>query len=73
MRKWQPGDRVTRTVYSDDGTWQREGDACLPYSPLYRGVVVRRSTDRDDEVVVVFDGTTTERCFLDHGLHVEDD
>lgn len=66
--RWVPGDRVTRKVYMDDGTWQREGDACLPYSPKYVGSVIRRSDDRDDEVVVVFDGTTAEKRFLDHGL-----
>lgn len=25
------GDRVSREVYMDDGTWQREGDACLDW------------------------------------------
>ena len=68
LKRWKVGDRVTRTVYSDDGTWQREGDPCLPYSPRYTGSVVRRSEDRDDEVVVVWDGTTTEKRYLDHGL-----
>lgn len=71
QKKWQVGDRVTRTVYSDDGTWQREGDACLPFSPKYHGVVIRRAEDRDDEVIVVFDGTRSGKRFLDHGLDNE--
>lgn len=71
VRKWNAGDRVTRTVYSDDGTWQREGDACLPFSPRYHGVVIGRSGERDDEVLVVFDGTTHAKRFLDHGLDAE--
>ena len=71
LTRWQPGDRVTRQVYADDGTWCREGDACLSDSPLYHGVVVRRSGNRDDEVVVVYDGAKTERYFLDHGLEAE--
>ena len=70
-RKWDAGDRVTRTVYSDDGTWNREGDACLPFSPRYHGVVIRRSDEREDEVFVVFDGTTHAKRFLDHGLDAE--
>ncbi len=69
--KWQPGDRITRNVYMDDGTFSREGDKCLPFSPKYHGKVVRRATHRDDEVVVVFDGTTREKWFLDHGLQAE--
>jgi hypothetical protein len=55
----------------DDGTFSREGDKCLPFSPKYHGKVVRRATHRDDEVVVVFDGTTREKWFLDHGLQAE--
>ena len=71
VRKWEAGDRVTRRVYSDDGTWNTEGDPCLRHSPKYHGTVVRRSEDRDDEVVVIFDGTRTEKRFLDHGLEGE--
>ena len=54
----------------DDGTWRREGDACLPRSPLRHGEVLRRSTVRDDEVVVRFDDGE-ERRYLDHGLQEE--
>lgn len=71
VRKWEVGDRVIRNVYLDDGTHNREGDSCLPYSPKYHGVVVARSIDRDDEVHVVFDGTTRAKRFLDHGLAAE--
>lgn len=35
------GDRVSREVFIDDGTWDREGDSCLPRSPLRYGRVVK--------------------------------
>lgn len=35
------GDRVSREVFMDDGTWARKGDKCLPDSPLRFGRVVR--------------------------------
>lgn len=37
----QPGDRVTRQKYLDDGTWARKGDKCLAKSPLLHGTVIR--------------------------------
>jgi hypothetical protein len=54
-RKWRPGDRVTRRVFCDDGTWNKKGDACLKDSPLRRGTVTRRSRIRGDEVYVEWD------------------
>lgn len=38
--KKKVGDRVTRPLFMDDGTWNREGDDCLDRSPLRHGVVV---------------------------------
>jgi len=66
--KWKFGDRVTRPVYLDDGTWRLAGDSCLKRSPLYRGTVVGR---RDDEVIVVWDGADHKSYYLDHGVDKE--
>lgn len=33
------GDRVSRPLYLDDGTWARDGDQCLSHSPLRKGFV----------------------------------
>lgn len=70
-KQWQVGDRVVRLVYLDDGTWAREGDSCLPHSPKYHGVVVKRLKPQDNEVCVVFDGTTKAKRFFDVGLQEE--
>ena len=70
VRRWMQGDRVTRVVFLDDGTWRREGDKCLSRSPLRHGTVVRRSTSRNDEVFVLFDDGET-LSYLDHGLDAE--
>lgn len=40
MESWTLGDRVTREMFMDDGTWTREGDRCLGQSPLKHGEVV---------------------------------
>ncbi len=70
IERWLPGDHVTRKVFMDDGTWNKEGDQCLQKSPLHRGVVIARSATRDDEVYVRFnDGE--ERRYLDHGLDAD--
>lgn len=72
LRKWQPGDRVTRLAFMDDGTWAREGDSCLSRSPRRPGVVVKRDTVRSDAVYVQFDDAPIGvRMFLDHGLQAE--
>ncbi|SRR6266446_5093296 len=39
------GDRVTRLIFLDDGTWTREGDPCLARSPLKHGTVVNVRKD----------------------------
>jgi len=70
VRRWLPGDRVTRMAFMDDGTWRREGDKCLPRSPLRRGIVTHRSTERTDEVWVRFDDGEARR-YLDHGLDAD--
>lgn len=71
VREWQPGDRVVRQVFMDDGTWSREGDSCLARSPLRAGVVVERDKLRP-AVYVKFDDAPAEvRLFLDHGLRAE--
>lgn len=67
--KWKPGDRVTREVYMDDGTWQRQGDRCLERSPLRYGVV--ESVELDElgcalNRVAWDDGTI--RTYFDHGV-----
>lgn len=67
IRRWVPGDRVTRLAYLDDGTWSRDGDECLAYSPHRIGTVVRRMTS-SDEVEVKFDDDGEIAFFLDHGL-----
>ena len=68
--RWEAGDRVTRRLYMDDGTWSRGGDKCLPSSPLRHGAVLRRDTQRDDVVWVGWDDGT-QRKYLDHGLEAE--
>lgn len=40
-RKYKVGDRYSRLVYLDDGTWQRFDDRVLPYSPIKHGVVIK--------------------------------
>lgn len=70
VRRWMIGNRVTRIVFLDDGTWRREGDKCLKHSPLRHGTVVRRSTSRNDEAFVLFDDGET-LSYLDHGLDAE--
>ena len=70
MKKWNIGNRVTRKTYSDDGTWAREGDDCLADSPLRHGIVIARSTERDDELSVRWDDGMVSR-YLDHGVDAE--
>lgn len=70
FRRWKAGDRVTREVFMDDGTWERLGDKCLGRSPLKHGEVVKRSERRSDEILVRWDDGT-ERAYLDHGVQEE--
>ena len=41
MHDFKLGDRVTRMLFLDDGTWNRFGDECLKYSPLRTGTVIK--------------------------------
>lgn len=58
------GDRVTREVYMDDGTWARLGDKCLPQSPLRHGTV----SGRAGKWVKVKWDDGTKGVYLPHGL-----
>lgn len=69
--KWKRGDRVTRQIFMDDGTWQKEGDKCLENSPLKHGIVWMRTDRREDEVIVLWDDESTG-YYLDHGLQKDD-
>lgn len=67
--------RVTRPLYMDDGTWQREGDSCLDRSPLRRGSIVRRYSrwgtrhgDYPEMYEVRWDSGEIQDGFLPHGL-----
>lgn len=72
MRPHQEGDRVSREVYMDDGTWRREGDSCLP-GPLKEGIVINTwresptSFPFDDRFRVRWD-EGSEGVYLQHGL-----
>lgn len=70
VRRWVGGERVTRKVFMDDGTWRREGDKCLSRSPLRHGKVMRRCASRGDTVLVQWDDGSMGR-HLDHGIDRE--
>lgn len=61
------GARVTRPIFLDDGTWMREGDACLPRSPLRRGLVIKAHRE---EITVRWDDGR-EQVLLSHGADRE--
>jgi hypothetical protein len=44
MKDFFIGDRVSREIYLDDGTWNELGDVCLP-SPLKYGTVSHKEWD----------------------------
>lgn len=68
--RWKIGDRVTRPVFMDDGTWLRCGDTCLP-GPLKHGVVVDERSDGERPIYTVrWDDGAVGR-FLWHGLDAE--
>lgn len=69
LPRWIGGERVTREIYMDDGTWRREGDKCLP-GPLKHGTVIDRVKNRSDAVLVRWDDGK-EGIFLDHGINPE--
>lgn len=71
MSKFKVGDKVTRKLYLDNGTWARRGDDCLKHSPVLHGVVmeIRNDGHRDINVVNFDDGLVAN--FLDHGIDKE--
>lgn len=67
---WRVGDRVTRPICLDDGTWTREGDVCLPGS-LRHGTVELREKYGDEMLFhVLWDDGTRGRYFW-HGIDAE--
>ena len=69
---WFLGDRVTREIYLDDGTWAREGDACFP-GPLKHGVIIAKDWNHADhryEFSVRWDDGSESRV-LAHGIDRE--
>ena len=63
---------MERQTVFDNGTWANLGDICIDSSPIRHGLVISRSTKRDDEVLVRFDDGEEKR-YLDHGLDAEGD
>lgn len=61
------GDRVSRELFMDDGTWIKRGDTCLKESPLRFGNVLYRSSRRNDEIFVQWDDGG-DGYYLDHGV-----
>jgi len=70
-RPWKVGDRVSRAVYMDDGTWDRHGDSCLENSPLKSGTVIKSDAGISRDAVIVRWDDGTEAAYLDHGLQPE--
>ena len=68
--KWKIGDRVTRQIWLDDGTWRRLGDDCLQDSPLKHGTIIEFCPLRDDALWVKWDDGEIQR-YLDHGVDKE--
>jgi hypothetical protein len=69
MTKWIGGERVTREIYMDDGTWEQRGDKCLASSPLRHGTVLLDSQRKDSVWVKWDDGITKQ--YLNHGIDPE--
>lgn len=69
--KWKLGDRVTRELFLDDGTWYRKGDTCLKDSPLKHGSVIAIGISREDEIIVRWDNGTAQ-ILLEHGVNREE-
>lgn len=68
IEQWKVGQRVSRLVYMDDGTWDKLGDRCLQNSPSKFGTVIERDSYRLDACWVRWDNTTELKQYLDHGL-----
>lgn len=76
---WEPGDRVIRMLYMDNGEWQASDDRCLAGSPLMHGTVLRVEGDENEilEAVVEWDEDTPlrnrTRRYYEHGIDPEPD
>lgn len=69
MARLSIGDRVTRPLYLDDGTWTREGDRCLTRSPMRYGTICGVE-DRGRRIYAVrWDDGEERRGYLAHGLN----
>jgi hypothetical protein len=68
IKKHKVGDRVSRMVFCDDGTWNKFGDKCLSSSPKRFGVVISRFSRRDDEILVRFDDGEEKSYYSDGEL-----
>lgn len=73
--KFKVGNRVTRPLFMEDGTWLERGDSCLPESPLLHGTVIELGLDtqwgareRQPMVKVRWDETFKESWYFEHGL-----
>jgi hypothetical protein len=67
IKRWIGGERVTRRVFLDDGTWNAEGDKCLAASPLKHGTVLKR----DHSGVWVRWDDNSVSVYLNHGIEPE--
>jgi len=68
-RKFADGDRVARQLFMEDGTWTREGDSCLPDSPITLGRVVNAEWLSGSYFYTVhWDDFGVKHGYLDHGL-----
>lgn len=57
------GQRVSRQVYMDDGTWRRKGDSCLKTSPRRYGTVRHINEKVPETLYVEWDDGTTGTYF----------
>ena len=85
MSRFKVGDRVTRSLFLDDGTWARLGDSCLP-GPMLHGKVTKvysKPAKRYGEYTVLgpypelygvwWDTGRYKQGYLPHGLDPEGD
>ena len=70
--KHKVGDRVSRKVYMDDGTWNNLGDDCLKDSPLKYGRVIAVVPENDKSNALLLyrvkwdNGNTVH--YFEHGI-----
>ena len=69
--QWEPGDRVTREQYLDDGTWLARGDECLCDSPLMTGSVTSVKDDGGIQVATVKWDCGGICQYYEHGIDPE--